>query len=486
KFADFDEFIGQLAEKREEIYSAFESRKLSLMEARNKRANALQSAADRILKGVKSKVSGFQSVNEINGYFASDMMIEKIRDIVSKLQDMGDSVKADEIQSRMKTIREDVVRQLKDRQEMFVGGEDVIKFGRHHFSVNVQNLDLTILQRDENMYYHLTGTNFFQEIESDDFLATREVWSQEVLSENTLVYRAEYLAYKIYQEATSHVAHNGKSNGQSSEKLIPDISRLAEIEEEELQALIQKFMSSRYQEAYVKGVHDQDALKILKGLIELNQSIDLLRYPSSARACAAYYWKEYLKKDPEARKLIQSQLKGIGLILQVFPNTKDFRLEIQDLQKKIHTFIEETRLFPESIARLAGEYLFYEITRDASFIISQEAGRLYESFHRYLEKSKNTKAYDTSLKDLKDAPLERFEMLRNWLEAFVNQARLDEQGEFVEEYLDEAASLLFHESFDPKLVIHSSVRMDIAGMLGSHGQIEDKSYVLHYNDFMLK
>ena len=74
RFAEFDEFIVQLAEKREEIYAAFDTKKLQLVEARNKRATALMSAADRILKGIRSRVSNFESVDEINSYFASDLM----------------------------------------------------------------------------------------------------------------------------------------------------------------------------------------------------------------------------------------------------------------------------------------------------------------------------------------------------------------------------------------------------------------------------
>ena len=141
RFAEFDEFVVQLTDKREEIYNAFETRKLSLIEARNKRAEALMRAADRILGGIKSRIDSLESVNDINAYFASDLMIEKIRDLVDQLRDLEDTVKVDDVQSRLKSIREDAVRQLKDRKELFVDGENVIKFGKHHFSVNVQALD---------------------------------------------------------------------------------------------------------------------------------------------------------------------------------------------------------------------------------------------------------------------------------------------------------------------------------------------------------
>ncbi|MCA9055991.1 MAG: DNA repair ATPase, partial [Planctomycetaceae bacterium] len=199
KFAEFDEFIIQLAEKREEVASAFESRRMQLVEQRNKRAGALAQAADRILKGGKTRVEALESLSDIHGYFASDLMIEKVRDIIGQLGSLGDSVKVDDIQSRLKTIREDAARQLKDRQDLYEGGENVIRFGKHRFSVNTQPLDLTTVLREDRLHLHLTGTDFYEPIVSDVVDSTRNVWDMEVVSENRDVYRAEYLAYQMYR-----------------------------------------------------------------------------------------------------------------------------------------------------------------------------------------------------------------------------------------------------------------------------------------------
>ncbi len=489
KFADFEEFIEQLTTKREEVYNAFESKKLSLTEALNRRATALQSAADRILKGIQSRAATFESVSEINGYFAADLMIEKIRDIIDKLVALDDSVKADEIQSRLKSIREDTVRQLKDRQEIFVGGENVIKFGRHNFSVNVQNLDLTVIQREGKMFYHLSGTNFFQEIKNEAFNQTKEVWTQEVISENNQIYRAEYLAYQIYQSIARQeqsAGSNGKSNGTSHEKL-PSLAEISEMPFETLTDMVQKYMAPRYLESYTKGVHDQDAALILQALAQLNQRIDLLRYPTTARACAIYFWKEYLPTFQAKRfQVLHSQLKGIGVILKVFPNSKDFRQEIAELQKEIRQFIENTRLFQPEIANLAGAYLFYEVIRGDNFIISQEATQIYEAFQKHLKVGGHIRIFEQSLQELSDAPEEQFELLRTWVDAFVKSANLAQEVDFVEEYIDEAASLLFHKNYDNTHVIHASIQQDITGLSGSHSVIQNKNYHLHYNDFMLK
>ena len=78
KFAEFDDFIEQLAVRREEVYAAFESRKVQLVEKRNRRAESLSSAADRILKGIDNRVRSMESADEIAAYFAGDLMVEKV------------------------------------------------------------------------------------------------------------------------------------------------------------------------------------------------------------------------------------------------------------------------------------------------------------------------------------------------------------------------------------------------------------------------
>jgi hypothetical protein len=178
KFPDFEEFIEQVTSKREEIYSAFESKKVALQEAQNKRAASLQQAADRILKAVQSRVAQLTTVNEINGYFAADLMLEKVRQTVAELLRIGDPVKADALQSRLKTLKEDALRQLKDKSELYVDGANIIRFGPHYFTVNNQPLEVSVVLREEGMFFHLTGTNFFQKITDEQFLQYRPIWEQ--------------------------------------------------------------------------------------------------------------------------------------------------------------------------------------------------------------------------------------------------------------------------------------------------------------------
>ncbi|NLE01433.1 MAG: AAA family ATPase, partial [Fibrobacter sp.] len=109
-FADYDEFIPELAQRRTDIHSSFETKKAALQEQRSRTCNSLFTAAERILKGIENRLKTFSTPTEINGFLASDLMVEKIRDLAARLVQSGDTVKSDEIQGKLKSIREDALR----------------------------------------------------------------------------------------------------------------------------------------------------------------------------------------------------------------------------------------------------------------------------------------------------------------------------------------------------------------------------------------
>ncbi|MEL6823330.1 MAG: AAA family ATPase, partial [Calditrichota bacterium] len=396
RFADFDDFILQLAEKREEIYGAFEARKIMLVEARNKRANTLKSSAERILKGIENRLSGFETVNEINGYLASDLMVEKVRDIIEQLIELDDNVKADDIQTRLKTIREDTLRQLKDKKELFVNGENIIRMGDRRFSVNTLEPELTILPHEDGMALHLTGTRFFEELNDDTFMETEPVWRQEVISENDRVYRAEYLAYKMLQAFI---------DDELDEKKLAD---------KELKKTVIGFMNSRFEEGYLKGVHDNDAAILLSSLYKIHAQIGLLRYAPETRACAMVFWQQFIGEVEKAK--FTDRLTGVGAILKVFPNGSERDHYVRDLAVYIKNWLDETGLYNTVLAKPAAESLFEHLVSDNSdFVISREASELYSGFIAYLKKKRARSSFDQSIKKLKDDPYGHLTLLRDWL-----------------------------------------------------------------------
>ncbi len=466
KFSEFDEYIEKISVKREDIYNAFENKKLNLVEAKNKRANNLLEAANRIIKAIQSRLSRFTTVKEINGYFAADVMIEKARSIISELEEMGDTVKSEDIRSRLKTAKEDAVRQLKDKSELYVEGANIIKFGKHQFTVNTQSLDLTIVNKGENMYFHLTGTNFFEPIQDEEFTSLRHVWDQQSVSENDEIYKAEYLVYQLYK-------------AMEAKELEHTLDSLFNATEEEIQDLVSQFMSVRFNEGYVKGVHDYDAALLFRALINIVHSADLLRFSSRSRALAAMWWKTIA--GTEEKQVLNQQLKGAGLILKVFPESDEFDEIIESIQKSIENFVQDAGIFSKELSEEAAEYLFLEISRGDKFVIDKVADDFLGGFNQYLKEAKAKKMYEESLKGL-EGPVLRFHQIKNWVSAYF---KLHGTTQW-QSYIEETSVLLLTSDYISSQVVHVSLFNELEGLKGDHTILEDSKYKLDFNGFVQK
>lgn len=483
KFAEFDDYILQLSEKREELYNAFESKKQVILDKQNKRILALFSSAERILSGISNRLNNFKSVSEINGYLATDIMAEKVRDIISDLNDLGDSVKADEITSRLKKIKEDALRTLKDRQELYVNGKNVIKLGKHSFSVNTKAIDLSIVQKDDNLYYHITGTDFWEEISKADIGKYNHVFNQSIVSENSNVYRGEYLAYLVFEEAKS--------------KKIQTLKELEAKSEAQLIEVVQKFMEPRYQEGYTKGVHDIDAAKILKALLELHEKIDLLIYKNEARALARVYWDSLAER--EIKELLRKRLKEVSKVNLYFNSTPNLEKYIPYIVNNMETEDKLLSLFGKEYIDEASEYLCLEIMKGEEFIVSKEAKSIYDGFIKYL-RDKNVlneflSSVDSSKNDIEGLCYLINECIIAYKDKVLNDKNLEDINISIFETLDneeisgvikEVIVLLMGNKPGLGRIRNVDSKVKITGLIGSHSVINEGAYMLSYVNFMDK
>jgi hypothetical protein len=475
RFAEFDEFIVQLAEKRDEVYNAFETRKLGLIEARNRRAAALASAADRILRGIQGRLESLGSINEIHAYFASDLMIAKVRDIIQQLTDLEDSVRVDDIQSRLRALREDAIRQLKDRQELFVAGENVIKFGRHHFAVNVQPLDLTTILRDGQVQLHLTGTNFFEPLEDDAIELARDLWQQELISENGEIYRGEFLAYRLFQTLDTR-------EGLES-------ARVLKMGDEERVEWVRQFMGPRYQEGYVKGVHDADAALIVRAMAEMKGMIGLLQYHPRARALAKAYWKYCC--PPQEKSRLGGLLRGHSAVLSQFPRPEQREAYTRELAEVLEQFAADSPQFGVEFAWEAASYLYEECVRDVGFVVSRTAAELYDSFFRRLRARQGLETFRKSMGAVTSDSLLALRLARDWAEAFVAEQEAEADRNDASDtdqtmYVNEFSLLLLEEKLDTAKIVDGLVHRLLTGLAGAHAVIRKGKYDLHYNRFLTR
>ncbi|MEM9479431.1 MAG: DNA repair ATPase, partial [Verrucomicrobiota bacterium] len=439
KFADFDEYVEQLGEKREEIYDSFETKKQQLHEEKNRRATSLQKSADRILNGIQHRLQSFEKVEEIHAYLAGDLMIEKVRGIVEDLREIGDSVKADDLRTRLSVLRDEAVRQLVDRQELYVDGQEVIKFGKHRFSVNSQDLELSLVQRDEGIFYHLNGTAFFEKIEDERLEEAREIWGQSLVSENDDVYRAEYLAWKFLPLAL-------------------------ELEEgADLSEALGQFSANRYNEGYVKGVHDTDGLKILEAVLPIRRDIGTLRFSPEIRTHAMLNWfgevdgteKDYLAAEIHARGALRSAVGGF-VVNESLLERLSVALGEDDVEK----------------SRNAARYLLEELTEDNGFVCSEAATRALSKFENALSTRRLRESLTEVLEPLPAFGVRRFEVVCDWMSGLLE----DKTG------IEEAAVHWICETkrYSPEVATIT----DVQSLTGAHSRISDeKSLHLDYVEF---
>ena len=451
KFADFDEYISQIIEKREEVYAAFETRKNSLVEAKNKKAITLQNAAERILGSISKKAATFRNAEEINGYFASDLMVSKIQSIIKQLKGIDEIGKAETLESNLKSSKEETVRKLKDKLDLYEDGDNVIKLGKHKFGVNKQPLDLNIVTKNSALYFHLTGTDFYQKIETDILNTSQHIWNQDLISENTAVYRSEYLAYKIYNSI--------------------GVKKLSLLNADDLGVLVKKLSGENYSEGYVKGVHDEDAITILSTLIKTEENLGLLKYSPDIRAYAQFFWNDLATDEKEA---LNKQIKASGSVLAVFPNSDQYEFVIEDLVNQINPFLQEWNCDLDSNA--IANYLFSELYSDDEFCMSAKAIELKEQFKAYLKTNNGTLTFEKSINSLTNLK-DKVALVSQWLQSF------NKDGAF---YNQEAIVLLLFNGKVNKKISHINAIENISTLKGSHGVIDGNDYSFNYHLFIDK
>ncbi len=455
KFADFEDFITQIIEKREEIHNAFDTRKNALIEKRNKKTTALQTASQRILKGVAKKAQTFNSNEDINGYFAADLMINKVRDIVKQLKELDDIGKAESIETQLKVAKEDAIRKLKDKQELYEDGENIIKFGKHKFGVNKQILDLTIVYKNDELYYHLTGTGFYEKITNETLIKSQKYWNQELVSENKETYRSAYLAYKIFK---NHLEED-----------------LINLTEEDLLQLIQKESGNLYSEGYVKGVHDIDATKILHTLIHKHKELGLLTYSPNTRAYAQYYWHSLKKEDQEH---YNTAIKTSGEVLKFFPESKEYDFIIDELTNKISLFSQETKLFNSSESNQIAIYLFEELQQDNSFHTSKNAFSIKENFIKTLKKHDAFHTFSAGYKKLTNY-IDKIQLIKQWVISYINTTEKEDVS-----YLNEVVCLLFFEDNSISKINNVNPTTVIKDLKGEHSSLINNEFTFKYHQFI--
>ncbi len=444
KFIDFEEFIQQIGTKREEVYEHFQNKRVQLTESRNKRTQNLFDAAQRILKSVQTKAESFDSENEINGYFAADLMVEKVRDLARQLAELEDSAKSEEIQTLLKTSQQEAVRKLKDKKEIYADGESVIALGDYKFAVNQQKLDLTLVLRNAQYYYYLTGTSFYEPLNFNTADEFKEVWNQEFVSENSRVKRFEYLAWNVFS------THKEVATDQQNE------------------LAVQQFTAEHFGEGLVKGIHDKDAQNIVTRLQQIHNELGLMRFTAQERALAQLFW---FFLDKERKDYYTRQFEAAAIISQSFTSKQGFEYLNRELAEEMNAFASTHTILKETDCINAALYLKQEDREN--FIISEKAGALYELFLKELKEKGKDLEFMTQIQAMYQYPSACYYIAESALQAFDPQAGKD--------IVQETAGFIITQKLDPKNIKHISYEVTIKELKSLE---KDTEYHLNYFEFV--
>ena len=469
RYSDFDEFLEPLTTKREEIYEAFSSKKQRLLDERQRRAQHLFETAERILETVRRRSGSMSDLDELNSYFASDAMVTKLRDLAGDLRELTDAVRADEVEAALKSAQQEATRALRDRRDIFEEGTEVIRFGPHRFSVNAQPLDLTLIPRDGTMGVSLTGTDFFETIADEAFAETKPYWPQRLVSETDEVYRGEYLAGSLLLDAMDEV------DGADLSTLHAD-SAAGTLEERVRQAA-----SERYDEGYDRGVHDQDAAKILGALLQLETTAGRLRFPASSRSLAALTWAFGI--EDETRETLHRRARNLRRLREAFGRQAAHDELIDELEHGLTQFVESLGTDFPGDRRLAATYLLEEIGRpDVRFVLSGAAADLVEQFQRDLRDRDEAHDFDEDQHHLDGELTSRLQLARAWLDGFA--ARRTESDRPLPGVIAEATVQLLIDGRLEREPSHAATEVTLEGLLGQHARIDEGRLHLRLDDFL--
>lgn len=470
RFGDHEAFAADLGEKRESLYEALTGRKQQLLEARQRRTQSLLDSGQRILSGVARRVQQLKNLDEVHAYFAGDPLLAKCRSICDELRALGAQIQADDLDTRLRTARDQAVRAVRDRSELLVDDGNTIRFGRHAFTIGCQGLELTLVPHGEGLAFHLTGTDYLLPIAHEEALVLRPFWPMALVSESPTLYRAEYLAGELMQASLRNELAVGFDALHAMCAVAGGIS-------EELMSLVRGFAATRYQESYQKGVHDHDAAAILAALVPMQARAGRLVFGPRARVLAALYWLQGVPAIE--RPGLQRRAGSAGDIRVLFGNSRARDVLVQRWQPDLARFAEREGVLTlwnggPTLAGEAADYLAEELAGGGEWVASGAATDLADAFTRHLERQGGLGQWRNRIADC--VPLERWTISRDWLDSYcVSQAqdKLD--------WCDEAAAILALDL--PRQRQNSDLVAVVTGLRGEHPRIANGEMPLNLNDF---
>lgn len=460
RFAEQENFVADIAAKRESVYEALAARKQSLLQARQQRVRGLLEAAGRILEGAARRTAQLESAEAVHSYYASDVLLAKLRKMIAEARELGAGVQADELETRLKTSRDLALRAVRDQRDLMSGGGDTLQLGRHAFTVQRQALDLTLVPTEEGLAFHITGTDYTVPLRDARLDAVRPYWNQALPAETPALARAEYLAGRLLEQALEE-AWGPQTDAALLEK-------------------VRGFAAQHYQHGYDKGIHDEDAVRILRELLRMQEAAGLLAWGPQERALPLLYWQD--GRFGAERDSLQRRARAAQQVQEMFGDREPLRQLEAECAGALEKFARAFEFAPadEHLATLciqSAAYLAREVA-DANgpevWCISGAGEDLAQALTRELERRGRLADWQ---RDLEHSSLpERWRLARSWAQAFARSADPAALA-----WVDDAASALAVPVQRER--INAALDAQVQGLRSEHPRIREGRLALNLNDF---
>ncbi|MEN7343337.1 MAG: DNA repair ATPase [Pseudomonadota bacterium] len=467
QFSQSETFLAEIMQKREEVYESFEARKQDLIDQRQARAQTIADALDRMLQNVDRRTKRFDTQDALNTYLASDSLVLKIRDMITDLRALDSAVKADDAEARLNMLKDQAIRSLRDRSDLYHDGGNTIQLGpRHRFSVSREELNLTIIPRDGDLCLHLIGTQYFEQIHDEALDRLRDYWTVRNEAETETIYRAEYLAYRIIEAAEKGDALDWSTLSRANGT-------------EKLNEIVQSYAAGRYRDDYQKGVHDVDAARILGVVVDMLDKSDVLRYSPTTRAYAQLFWASYSENPASQRRIEESQ--AAQAMSEHFGDTEAMALVTARLQESVATFFgDQVSEVDELMRQRVSRYLAAELAREKlQFVSSAPSKALMRAFKASI-KGELQRQFDSALSALEGDVIAQFSLAKTWLHALLKSQDDSEH----QDYVSEVAAELVTSKRLARRSLKAAANQSIEGLFGEHPRIDGGQLTVQLDEFL--
>lgn len=450
-----ENFSKAIEDQKNDIISAFAAHKKNLRNKLQEKVSNLKKAIDVSLKTISNKADKVFSLNEISTLFLTDGVISRTNSMIEEISSYGDVTTAEELKGQLNQIKKKAIKRVRDDSALFEDQGNILKLGDHKFSVNKKPFEIVLIKNNGKIYSHVETTKYYKEIPlTEKQSKVYDVWDYDVISENKDLYRSEFLAYSMLQDARE--GKNGLSNA-----MLNEVIRKGSWNGKEttLLKVINGYSSKLFREGYIKGVNDIDAEKIIIALNDIYEKSTDVRFSSDEKIAAILLLSHI--KGVKKEEIINDVKKGINLLEKINSN-----VILDKAREKIRNTFDSVKL-DLSIDVL--EYMVRYV--DTTKYCSKEVNKEYENMKKIL--GDFLKDFKSEIEDKNSSIFKKTESineLRNMLNDYCAFSNVT--SSIVEEII---ICFLRKEILSQSLEVKDfDYSIIISGLMGSHKTINEK------------